>query len=148
MIFDKQLIPSNLEEYNKLYKYSVDNPEQFWSDVADSFIWKKKWSKVLDYDFSKPKFEWFVDGKLNITENCLDRHVKNTPEETAIIIEPNNPNDETVENATYIWSKKYKQWKRARYFKNHHFCKCNSKCVYWDDDSENDNIQFCPFKKR
>ena len=65
MIFDKQLIPSNFEEYNKLYKYSVDNPVQFWSDVADSFIWKKKWSKVLDYDFNKPKFEWFVDGKLN-----------------------------------------------------------------------------------
>jgi acetyl-CoA synthetase len=96
MIFDKQLIPSNLEEYNKLYKYSVDNPEQFWSDVADSFIWKKKWSKVLDYDFSKPKFKWFVDGKLNITENCLDRHVENTPEKTAIIFEPNNPEDETL----------------------------------------------------
>ena len=96
MIFDKQLIPSNLEEYNKLYKYSVDNPEQFWSDVADSFIWKKKWSKVLEYDFSEPKFEWFVDGKLNITENCLDRHVENTPEKTAIIFEPNNPEDETL----------------------------------------------------
>ena len=96
MIFDKQLIPSNIEEYNKLYKYSVDNPEQFWSDVADSFIWKKKWSKVLDYDFSKPKFEWFVDGKLNITENCLDRHVENTPEKTAIIFEPNNPEDKTL----------------------------------------------------
>ena len=97
MIFDKQLIPSNLEEYNNLYKYSVDNPEQFWSDVADSFIWKKKWSKVLDYDFSKPKFEWFVDGKLNITENCLDRHVENTPEKTAIIFEPNNPEDKTLQ---------------------------------------------------
>ena len=96
MIFDKQLIPSNIEEYNKLYKYSVDNPEQFWSDVADSFIWKKKWSKVFEYDFSKPKFEWFVDGKLNITENCLDRHVENTPEKTAIIFEPNNPEDETL----------------------------------------------------
>ena len=96
MIFDKELIPSNLEEYNKLYKYSVENPEQFWSDVAESFIWKKKWSKVLEYEFSKPKFEWFVDGKLNITENCLDRHVENTPEKTAIIFEPNNPNDETL----------------------------------------------------
>ena len=96
MIFDKELIPSNLEEYNKLYKYSVENPEQFWSDVAESFIWKKKWSKVLEYEFSKPKFEWFVDGKLNITENCLDRHVENTPEKTAIIFEPNNPSDETL----------------------------------------------------
>ena len=96
MIFDKELIPSNLEEYNKLYKYSVENPEQFWSDVAESFIWKKKWSKVLEYEFSKPKFEWFVDGKLNITENCLDRHVENTPEKTAIIFEPNNPSDEAL----------------------------------------------------
>jgi acetyl-CoA synthetase len=96
MIFDKQLIPSNLEEYNKLYKYSVENPGQFWSDVAESFFWKKKWSKVFEYDFNKPKFEWFVDGKLNITENCLDRHVKNTPEKTAIIFEPNNPNDKTL----------------------------------------------------
>ena len=96
MIFDKQLIPSNLEEYNKLYKYSVENPGQFWSDVAESFVWKKKWSKVFEYDFNKPKFEWFIDGKLNITENCLDRHVKNTPEKTAIIFEPNNPNDKTL----------------------------------------------------
>ena len=96
MIFDKQLIPSNLEEYNKLYKYSVENPGQFWSDVAESFVWKKKWSKVFEYDFNKPKFEWFIDGKLNITENCLDRHVKNTPEKTAIIFEPTNPNDKTL----------------------------------------------------
>ena len=96
MIFDKQLIPSNLEEYNKLYKYSVENPGKFWSDVAESFVWKKKWSKVFEYDFNKPKFEWFIDGKLNITENCLERHVRNTPEKTAIIFEPNNPDDETL----------------------------------------------------
>ena len=96
MIFDKQLIPSNLEEYNKLYKYSVENPGKFWSDVAESFVWKKKWSKVFEYDFNKPKFEWFIDGKLNITENCLERHVRNTPEKTAIIFEPNNPDDEPL----------------------------------------------------
>ena len=96
MIFDKRLIPKNIEEYNKLYKHSITNPEEFWSEVADSFIWKNKWSKVLDYDFSKPKFEWFVDGKLNITENCLDRHVENTPEKTAIIFEPNDPDGDTM----------------------------------------------------
>ena len=96
MIFDKQLIPKNIEEYNKLYKHSITNPEEFWSDVASSFIWKNKWSKVLDYDFSKPKFEWFVDGKLNITENCLDRHVKKTPDKTAIIFEPNDPDGEIM----------------------------------------------------
>ena len=128
MIFDKQLIPSNLEEYNNLYKYSVDNPEQFWSDVADSFVWKKKWSKVLEYDFSKPKFEWFVDGKLNITENCLDRHVENTPEKTAIIFEPNNPEDDTL----YISYKELhsKVCSFANVLKNNNVTKGDRVCIY------------------
>ena len=128
MIFDKQLIPSNLEEYNKLYNYSVDNPEQFWSNVADSFIWKKKWSKVLEYDFSKPKFEWFVDGKLNITENCLDRHAENTPEKTAIIFEPNNPEDKTL----YISYKELhsKVCSFANVLKNNNVKKGDRVCIY------------------
>ncbi len=128
MIFDKQLIPSNLEEYNKLYKYSVDNPEQFWSDVADSFIWKKKWSKVFDYDFSKPKFEWFVDGKLNITENCLDRHVDNTPEKTAIIFEPNNPEDETLHISYKDLHSKVCSF--ANVLKNNNVKKGDRVCIY------------------
>ena len=128
MIFDKQLIPSNLEEYNKLYKYSVDNPEQFWSDVADSFIWKKKWSKVFDYDFSKPKFEWFVDGKLNITENCLDRHVENTPEKTAIIFEPNNPEDETLHISYKDLHSKVCSF--ANVLKNNNVNKGDKVCIY------------------
>ena len=128
MIFDKQLIPSNLEEYNKLYKYSVDNPEQFWSDVADSFIWKKKWSKVFEYDFSKPKFEWFVDGKLNITENCLDRHVENTPEKTAIIFEPNNPEDETLHISYKDLHSKVCSF--ANVLKNNNVKKGDRVCIY------------------
>ena len=128
MIFDKQLIPSNLEEYNKLYKYSVDNPEQFWSDVADSFIWKKKWSKVLEYDFSKPKFEWFVDGKLNITENCLDRHVENTPEKPAIIFEPNNPEDETLHISYRELHSKVCSF--ANVLKNNNVKKGDRVCIY------------------
>ena len=128
MIFDKQLIPSNLEEYNKLYKYSVDNPEQFWSDVADSFIWKKKWSKVFEYDFSKPKFEWFVDGKLNITENCLDRHVENTPEKTAIIFEPNNPEDETLHISYKELHSKVCSF--ANVLKNNMITKGDRVCIY------------------
>ena len=128
MIFDKQLIPSNLEEYNKLYKYSVDNPEQFWSDVADSFIWKKKWSKVLEYDFSKPKFEWFVDGKLNITQNCLDRHVENTPEKTAIIFEPNNPDDETLHISYKDLHSKVCSF--ANVLKNNNVKKGDRVCIY------------------
>ena len=128
MIFDKQLIPSNLEEYNKLYKYSVDNPEQFWSDVADSFIWKKKWSKVLEYDFSKPKFEWFVDGKLNITQNCLDRHVENTPEKTAIIFEPNNPEDKTLHISYKELHSKVCSF--ANVLKNNNVTKGDRVCIY------------------
>ena len=128
MIFDKQLIPSNLEEYNKLYKYSVDNPEQFWSDVADSFIWKKKWSKVFDYDFSKPKFEWFVDGKLNITQNCLDRHVENTPEKLAIIFEPNNPEDETLHISYKDLHSKVCSF--ANVLKNNNVKKGDRVCIY------------------
>ena len=92
MIFKNSLVPKTLDEYNTLYKQSVDNPDVFWSDVAESFIWKNKWSKVVDFDFSKPSFKWFTDAKLNITENCLDRHVETHPEKTAIIFEPNDPN--------------------------------------------------------
>ena len=128
MIFDKQLIPSNLEEYNKLYKYSVENPEQFWSDVADSFVWKKKWSKVLDYDFNKPKFEWFIDGKLNITENCLDRHVENTPEKTAIIFEPNNPEDKTLHISYKELHSKVCSF--ANVLKNNNVTKGDRVCIY------------------
>ena len=92
MIFNKSIIPNNLNEYNNLYKQSIDNPEIFWNDVAESFIWKNKWSKVIEFDFSKPSFKWFTDAKLNITENCLDRHVETHPNKTAIIFEPNDPN--------------------------------------------------------
>ena len=95
MIFNKSIIPDNLNEYNNLYKQSIDNPEIFWNDVAESFIWKNKWSKVIEFDFSKPTFKWFTDAKLNITENCLDRHVETHPDKTAIIFEPNDPNQPT-----------------------------------------------------
>ena len=95
MIFNKSIIPDNLNEYNNLYKQSIDNPEIFWNDVAESFIWKNKWSKVIEFDFSKPSFKWFKGAKLNITENCLDRHVETHPNKTAIIFEPNDPNQPT-----------------------------------------------------
>ena len=128
MIFDKQLIPKNIDDYNNLYNHSKTNPEEFWSQVADSFLWKKKWSKVLKYDFSKPKFEWFVDGKLNITENCLDRYVEINPEKTAIIFEPNDPEKET----TYISYKELhsKVCSFANVLKNNNVKKGDRVCIY------------------
>ncbi len=83
----------SFEEYQEQYEKSIENPEQFWSDIADTFNWKKKWEKILDWNFSEPNVNWFKGGKLNITENCLDRHLKTQPNKTAIIWEPNNPND-------------------------------------------------------
>ena len=83
------------EKYSQLYKESINKPEIFWSELAsNNFLWKSKWSKVLDWDFRKAKVSWFKDAKLNITINCLDRHVKNHPDKTAIIFEPNNPDEE------------------------------------------------------
>ena len=83
------------EKYSQLYKESVNEPEVFWSELAsNNFLWEAKWSKVLDWDFRKAKVSWFKDAKLNITINCLDRHVKKNPDKTAIIFEPNNPNEE------------------------------------------------------
>ncbi len=83
------------EEYDLAYKKSIENPEAFWSDVADNFHWHKKWDQVLHWDFVSPKIEWFKGGKLNITENCLDRWVKSQPDAAAIIWEANDPNEES-----------------------------------------------------
>ena len=84
---------NSFEEYQKVYKESVENPEAFWASVAEHFVWKKKWDKVLDWNFTEPKNEWFKGGKLNITENCLDRHLAERGNVPAIIWESNDPNE-------------------------------------------------------
>lgn len=81
------------EQYKEHYKRSVENPEAFWAEIAENFSWRKKWNKVLEWDFRKPKIEWFIGGKLNITENCLDRHLTENANKTAILWEPNNPHE-------------------------------------------------------
>ena len=83
----------SLEEYHQAYKESVDDPEKFWSDVAGEFYWRKKWDKVLQWNFTEPSIKWFEGGKLNITENCLDRHLEKLGDTPAIIWEPNNPEE-------------------------------------------------------
>ena len=90
--FEMQKINS-FQEYQDQYKKSVENPSLFWEEIAQTFKWKKKWNRVLDWDFNKPKVSWFEGGRLNITENCLDRHLKTYSEKTALIWEPNNPNE-------------------------------------------------------
>ena len=85
---------SSFTDYQKHYKTSVENPAAFWEQVADKFVWRKKWSKVLEWDFHKPEVKWFIGGKLNITENCIDRHLPARANQVAIIWEPNDPKDE------------------------------------------------------
>ena len=90
------------KKYNENYNKSIADPEKFWSDLAkNNFSWYERWSKVLEWDFKKAKIEWFKHAKLNITVNCIDRHAKSNPEKTAIIFEPNNPN-EKQKSLTYL----------------------------------------------
>lgn len=83
----------SIEQYQTAYQKSIEQPEEFWEDIAQQFTWQKKWDKVLDWEFNTPKVEWFKGGKLNITENCLDRWVATQPDKAAIIWESNNPNE-------------------------------------------------------
>jgi len=82
-------------DYKKAYKKSIKDPEAFWDEVASTFTWQKKWDKTLEWDFKKPEVKWFQGGKLNITENCLDRHLDTLGNKTAIIWEPNDPDEES-----------------------------------------------------
>ncbi len=88
------------KEYEELYKQSIDNPEDFWKKIADTFLWKKKWNNILSFDFNKPEFKWFEGGSLNITENCLDRHLAERADQTAILFEPND-REETSQSISY-----------------------------------------------
>ena len=85
-----------LSEYFKKYELSEKDPESFWSEIADSFTWKKKWDKVLDWDFEKANTKWFQNAKLNITENIFERNLKERASKTAIIWEPNDPKELSI----------------------------------------------------
>ena len=86
----------SFSDYNRAYEHSVNDPEGFWEDVASTFSWQSKWDKVLDWEFDTPNVNWFVNGKLNITENCLDRHLADKGDKIAIIWEPNDPNEDAI----------------------------------------------------
>ena len=81
------------EEYQKAYQKSIADPEGFWADIAGHFQWRRPWDKVLEWNFTEPNVKWFIGGQLNITENCLDRHLADKGDKPAIIWEPNNPDE-------------------------------------------------------
>lgn len=84
------------EDYQAAYQHSVEDPEGFWAEVAQEFKWHKPWKRVLDWNFEEPNVKWFVGGKTNITENALDRHLRELGNRPAIIWEPNDPSDPSV----------------------------------------------------
>ena len=80
---------TSLEQYQSEYKKSVENPEAFWDNIANEFSWKQKWTKTLEWNFDSPDVKWFINGKFNITENAIDRHLLTKAYQTAFIWEPN-----------------------------------------------------------
>ena len=121
-------IPSNFQEYQAIYQQSIEQPELFWEAIADDFVWRKKWDKVLSWNFNEPSVKWFEGGQLNITENCLDRHLADKADQTAIIWEPNNPNDA---HRTLTYQALYNQvCLFANVLKNRGVVKGDRVCIY------------------
>lgn len=118
----------SMEAYASAYSKSVNNPEEFWSAIAENFVWRKKWDRVLEWNFTEPKVEFFIGGKLNITENCIDRHLSDLGNQPAIIWEPNDP-DEHHRILTYNeLSRKVNQF--AWVLKNNGVQKGDVVCIY------------------
>ncbi len=118
----------SLEAYHEAYKQSIDDPETFWGNVADNFLWKRPWNKVLDWNFAEPKIEWFKGATLNITENCLDRHLQTMANKPALIWEPNDP-EEHHRVLTYK-DLHYKVCQFANVLKNNGVVKGDRVCIY------------------
>jgi len=119
----------NFPEYFHIYRNSVRNPELFWEEIAEEhFLWREKWNKVVSWDFSKPEIKWYEGAKLNITENCIDRHLYTNGDKTAIIFEPNNPD----EGALHISYKELHERvnKMANVLKSYGIKKGDRVCIY------------------
>ena len=100
---------SSLEKHHEMSKLAINNPADYWESIAREFEWRKPWEKVIENDMITPKISWFTGGKLNITENCIDRHLKSHPDKKAIIWEPNDPEDEIK---TYTYQQLYEEVNR------------------------------------
>lgn len=118
----------SLDAYQKAWKQSVEQPETYWGEVASHFLWRKKWDKTLEWNFKEPNVKWFAGGKLNITENCVDRHLETLGDKPAFIFEPNNPEDR-VRVVTY--NRLHKRiCQVAQMLKNHGVKKGDRVCIY------------------
>ncbi len=118
----------SLQEYHSNYAESIANPEQFWDNIAKTFQWKKPWGRTLEWNFEEPNIKWFINGKLNITENCLDRHLNNNANKTAIIWESNNPNEKSIKLTYQELHEKVCQF--ANVLKNNGAKKGDRICIY------------------
>jgi acetyl-CoA synthetase len=117
------------EQYLNAYQDSMEHPEKFWEEIAEeNFVWRKKWENIVDWDFTKPEIKWFEGAKLNITENCIDRHLETRGDKTAILFEPNNPEDE-AEHITYNQLSERVN-KFANVLKDHGIKKGDRVCIY------------------
>jgi acetyl-CoA synthetase len=117
-----------LAQYHKEYKKSVEDPEGFWTEVANNFQWRKKWDKVLEWNFKEPRIEWFRGAKLNITENCIDRNLESLGDMPAIIWEPNDPQERTRVVTYNRLHKRVCQF--AQVLKNNGVKKGDRVCIY------------------
>ena len=119
---------SSFDDYLEKYRKSIEQPEKFWTEVAENFTWKKKWDKVVDWNFREPRIRWFEGARLNITENCLDRHLADKGDQPAIIWEPNDP---TQKNRTLTYKQLYTEVCRfVRVLKNNGVQKGDRICIY------------------
>jgi acetyl-CoA synthetase len=119
---------TSLAQYHEDYKKSIEDPEKFFGNVAENFQWHKKWDKVLNWNFTEPKVEWFAGAKLNITENCIDRHLATMADKPALIWEPNNPEERT---RTVTYARLHKRvCQFAQVLKNNGVKKGDRVCIY------------------
>lgn len=119
---------STIEDYNNAYKLSVEQPETYWNTIAANYLWRKPWNKTLEWNFSEPSVKWFEGGKLNITENCLDRHLATRGDKVALIWEPNDPKEASIR---YTYQELYENVCRmANVLKNMGVQKGDRVCIY------------------
>ncbi|WP_432709230.1 acetate--CoA ligase [Pedobacter sp.] len=118
----------SLQDYKEQYQLSVEKPEEFWAEIANTFQWRKKWDKVLSWNFTEPNIKWFEGGKLNITENCLDRHLEKNGDKPAIIWESNDPEKKSVALTYKILHEQVCRF--ANVLKKNNVAKGDRVCIY------------------